>query len=897
MGSWSVLIVLLCYLALLFALAFWAERNTANRWIKNPYVYALSLAVYCSAWNYYGSVGVAANSGIDFLTIYLGPVIALPLWMFIMTRIIKIAKNNKIASIADFVSLRYGNDRQLGALIAIICIFGIVPYISLQLKAVSETFQLLSGSTQTADNIFSDTTFYISLLLAVFIAFFGTLATDASRSRRGLITTVAFESIIKLVFFLVIGSYVCFALFDSPKDIYNQAALLEGFESLVTFKGLNHGISWFYTIMLSFLAIFLLPRQFHVAVVENEDPKYIKKAIWFFSLYLLLFNIFVFYIAFAGKLSLGTGVNPDYYSLLLPLAEGNTGLALMVFIGGFSAVISMVVVSTLALSTMVSNNLLIPYGLLDRLFQTNPETNTRYIRNVRRVSIFVLVVTAYLFYYYFSSQLSLFSLGLIAFVIIAQLAPSFFLGLFWNRGTATASKIGMIAGFAVVVFTLILPRTTLGLGSNTDFITEGYFGISALKPFGLFGMDMLSAEAHALFWSLLVNLSLYGLFSLLIVANYRERNFGELFVHVNSVIGNDEQGYVWRGEAYVEDVKKVLNRFLGNEKTEKEFQQFYKRNGIDPNNQKADARLINFSEKLLTGTLGSVSARMLIGNVAKEHPISLQEVLNILEDTKTTRATNKILTQKSKELSQLAGQLQSANDELVQQDRLKDEFLDTVAHELKTPITSIKAAAEVLVDDEGDMPYEFKENFLKNIQEDADRLQTLIGNILDLEKLSNGRQELQLEHRSVRDTIQKAVRGIHQLAEKKGVQIITSEISDTMAYYDEDRVGQVLTNLLSNALKFTEAKRGKVQLRAQNEAEQVKVIVEDNGRGIAEEDFQYIFEKFYQSKYQNTRKPQGSGFGLAICKKIIESHKGNIWADPDFSEGARFVFTLPTHPN
>ena len=214
MGSWSVLIVLLCYLALLFALAFWAERNTANSWIKNHFVYALSLAVYCSAWTYYGSVGVAANSGIDFLTIYLGPVIALPLWMFIMTRIIKIAKNNKIASIADFVSLRYGNDRQLGALIAIICIFGIVPYISLQLKAVSETFQLLSGSTQTADNIFSDTTFYISLLLAVFIAFFGTLATDASRSRRGLITTVAFESVIKLVFFLVIGSYVCFALFD-----------------------------------------------------------------------------------------------------------------------------------------------------------------------------------------------------------------------------------------------------------------------------------------------------------------------------------------------------------------------------------------------------------------------------------------------------------------------------------------------------------------------------------------------------------------------------------------------------------------------------------------------------------------------------------------------------------
>ncbi len=893
MNSWLLILIILGHLGVLFSIAFWAEKNVKSPWVNNPYLYALSLGVYCSAWTYYGSVGVAAKTGIDFLTIYLGPVIALPLWILIMRRVIRIAKSYKIASIADFISLRYGNSRSLGAFVAILCVLGILPYISLQLKAVSETFELMTTDYEKAENIFQDTTFYIALLLAIFVAFFGTLATDASQRRRGIMSTVAIESIIKLIFFLIIGIYVCTFLFDGTTDIYHQASKLPDFERLTTLNGLDHGINWLYMIALSFFAIFLLPRQFHVAVIENENPKYLKKAIWMFSLYLLLFNVFVFFIAFGGKLLLGDTVNADYYSLLLPLSQHNTALSLMVFIGGFSAVISMVVVSSLSLSNMLTNNLLIPYGLLDRHFKTNPEQNTNYIRIARRFCIFLLIVGAYFFYYYFSDELPLFSIGLISFVVIAQLAPPFFLGLFWNRGTALASKIGITIGFCIVAYTLIIPRSLCNISENIFFIDHGLHGYAWLKPYALFGLDILSPEAHALFWSLLFNTISYLVFSLIRTADYRERNYGELFVNIDSFGALHEEAFVWKGEAFVEDIKKVLYRFLGVKKTDRALRLFYAKYNLNPKEKKVDARFINYSEKLLTGTLGSASARILIANVSKEQYISMTEVLRILEETKNARATNKALKEKSKELSMLTTQLQNANQELIAQDRLKDEFLDTVAHELKTPITSIKAASEVLLDDLENMPKAFRLQFLNNIQEDANRLQRLITSILDLEKLASGRHQLELKSNLINRTIDKAIKGIQQLAEKKKVTLLVRKSEQIDARYDEDRMHQVLTNLLSNALKFTEEEKGKIELSVKEEDQMIKVVIEDNGKGIPKEDFNYIFEKFYQSKDQNIKKPQGSGFGLAICKKIIESHKGKIWADPTYQKGARFVFVIP----
>ncbi len=889
-----MLLILSIYLLFLFGVAHWAEKKRNSKWVNNPYVYSLSLAVYCSAWTYYGSVGIAANSGISFLPIYLGPVMAVPLWIVVLRKIMRISKQHKISSLADFISLRYGNNRFLGALITVVCVFGILPYISLQLKAISETFEIMADeASYVSTNIFDDSTFYIAVLLAVFAAFFGTQATDASEKHRGIVVSVAFESIIKLVFFLIIGVYVTYFLFDGTSDIYNKISITPNFESLTKISGLEAGFDWFFMMMISFIAIFLLPRQFQVSVLENNREKHLKQAIWLFPLYLLLFNIFVIFIAWGGKLTFGNTINAEYFTLLLPLQNDHVFLALLVFLGGFSAVISMVVVSTLALSTMVSNNLIIPYGFLDKFIKGHPDKNSNYIKTIRRISIFCIIITAYVFYINFSIELSLYSIGLISFVIISQLAPSFFIGLFWNRGSSKVAIIGIIIGFLITLYTLVLPFTIEAFTGIHDFTNHGLFNISALKPYALFGIDFLSPPAHAFFWSMSANVLCYLVFSLTSKGNYRERNYAEMFVDSSNYSSLQDSALVWKGEAYVSDIKNVLNKFLGEDRTQRALNLFFMKYKIPPNTQMADARLINFSEKLLTGSIGSASAKILIASAVKEEQVSLVEVLKILKESKETLANNKVLREKSEELSMLALKLKQANEELISKDKQKDEFLDTVAHELKTPVTGIRAATELLMDDDDEMPAEIKTQFLNNMLNDSDRLSRLINNILDFEKLSRGRNQLNIKQNGIRSSIKKAIIGVQQLAVNKGVTIINDNLVDFKFSYDEDRILQVLTNLISNALKFTEPNKGKIIIECKLINNYVEVYVIDNGKGIPDEDFDFIFDKFYQSKNQNTVKPEGSGLGLAICKQILEQHNGKIWAKKGNKNGATFVFMLP----
>ncbi|MCL5129882.1 sensor histidine kinase [Algibacter sp. L4_22] len=894
MSNYAIITIIIIYLAVLFFVAFLAEKKRRSKWVNNPYVYTLSLAVYCSAWTYYGSIGIAANSGINFLPIYLGPVIAAPLWIIVLRKIIRISKQHKISSIADFISLRYGNNRFLGALVTLTCLFGTLPYISLQLKAVSETFEIMANkSSYVSSTILGDSTFYVALLLAVFAAFFGTQNTDASEKHKGIIASVAFESVLKLVFFLIIGVYITFYLFDGTSDIYNQISITENFKELTTLGGVEDGFNWFFLIALSFMSIFLLPRQFQVSVLENNREKHLKKAIWLFPLYLLLFNVFVIFIAWAGKLTFGSDSNAEYYTLLLPLENDNYFLAVLVFLGGFSAVISMVVVSTVALSTMVSNNLIIPYGFLDKFIKNQPERNSKYIKNIRRISIFTIIIAAYFFYVSFSRELSLYSIGLISFVIISQLAPSFFIGLYWNRGSSKAAILGIIVGFCIAVYTLVLPFTFQAYTGTSGFIHHGLLGITALKPYALFGIDFLSPPAHAFFWSITFNLMSYLVFSLIAKGNYRERNYAEMFVDSNNFSSLQDSALVWKGEAYVQDIKNVLVRFLGEKRATRALAIFFTKYKLPQDTQLADARLINFSEKLLTGSIGSASAKILIASVVKEEQISLVEVLKILEESKENIVSNKVLLDKSNELSQLSSKLKEANEELISKDKQKDEFLDTVAHELKTPITGIRAATELLMDEDDDMPQEIKAQFLKNILQDSERLGRLIHNILDFEKLETGRLNLDLQYQDIQKTIAKAIGSISQIAAKKEVQIINSNLHAFMTSYDEDRILQVLTNLLSNAIKFCPPKVGKIEIDYRLGNELVEISVTDNGKGIPKEDHDFIFDKFYQSKDQNTRKPQGSGLGLAITKQIVEKHKGKIWAKKDVKNGAMLVFTIP----
>ena len=561
MNSVGLLIILALYMLILFYIAYWAEKRGHSRWTNNPYIYSLSLAVYCTAWTYYGSIGVAANSGLSYLPIYLGPIIIIPTWMIILKKIIRISRVNKISSIADFISLRYGNDRFLGALVTIVCIFGIVPYIALQLKSISDTFHIVT-KTESSSNIFYDTTTYACIALALFASYYGTRYVDASEKRRGIVTAVALESVLKLVFFVIIGIYVTYFVFDGFDDIYTKASVLENFDKKNSIGGLTGAINWFFLCILSMFAIFLLPRQFHTAIVENNKETHLKTAMWLFPLYLLLFNIFVFPIAWGGNILFeGKGLNSDTYSLLIPQFFNNNTLTVLVFLGGFSAAISMIIVSSIALATMLSNNLLIPYGFVGRLRNKSQEKNNNRIVRSRKIGIFLLIILSYAIYKIFILDYSLVSIGLVSFVVIAQLAPAFFGALFWRRGSNKGAITGIIIGFLICCYTLLAPYA-LGITNSTSlFFKEGPWGIELLKPFQLFGLDYLDPIPHALFWSLFFNTIGFAAVSVSFKGNYRERNYAEMFVDIDKYITNHEDAFVWKGTAYVSDIEKVLNRF------------------------------------------------------------------------------------------------------------------------------------------------------------------------------------------------------------------------------------------------------------------------------------------------------------------------------------------------
>ncbi len=886
-----LLLILLFYLGILFGVAHWGEKKKNSRLVNNPYVYSLSLAVYCSAWTYYGSTGVAANSGIAFLTTYIGPVIIIPFWIIILRKIIRISRINKISSLADFISLRYRNSRILGALVTFICIVGILPYISLQLKAISETFHVV---TQTnSSNIFNDTTTYVAIVLAGFASYYGTRYGDASQKRIGIVTAVAMESLLKLFFFILVGVYVTFFVFDGFEDIYSKASLLPKFDELNRIGGLNGGINWFFLCVLSMFAIFLLPRQFQMTVIENNRESHLKTAIWLFPLYMLVFNFFVYPIAWGGNILFdGKTVNSDMYALLIPQFSGNKIITVLVFLGGFSAAISMIIVSCIGLSTMLSNNVLIPYGFLGRLRSEQSKDNESRILNIRRISIFLLIISAYFIYRFIVLDYNLVSIGMISFVIIAQLAPVFFGSLFWKRGSEAGALAGIIMGFLICFYTILLP-TAIGIYDNSStFISQGLFGISIFKPFQLFGLDFLQPIPHALFWSLSLNLFVYMAVSVSFKGNYRERNYAEMYVDIDKYITNHENAFIWRGTAYTRDIEKILVRFLGESRTRRALNIFHLKYGVDKEEEKADSRLIKFSENLLTGHIGTASARILLSSVVKEEKITLPEVLAILEESKETIILNKKLMETSNELKNLSAQLKVANEELLKKDRQKDEFLDTVTHELRTPITAIRAAGEILHDD-SEVPAELRQRFLQNIIIESDRLNRMINTVLDLEKFESGKQKLDLSEHTILHTIDLALNPLSQLMKKEKIKMEFS-IPESLqpVTYDEERLIQVVQNLISNAIKFCDKENPEIEVSVHQNENETLFKFYNNGKNIPEDDLDFLFDKFFQSSNQTLKKPIGSGLGLTICKQIIEAHKGKIWAENKI-KGVSFCFTIP----
>lgn len=886
MSSFALFTVVLFYLALLFLVAHLAEKKKSKLWINNPYIYALSLAVYCTAWTYYGSIGVAATSGLNYLPIYIGPIIVIPAWIYINTRIVRISRVNKISSLADFISLRYGNSRSFSAIITIVCLLAIVPYIGLQIKAISETFHLVT-ETPMSKNILTDNATFVVVLIALFSSYYGTRYVDASEKRLGIISAIALESFLKLFFIIILGLFVIYFVFDGFSDIYEKASKFEDFKAKNTFNGIEGALNWMILCMISGTAICILPRQFHTAIVENRQEKHIKTAIWFFPLYLLIFTIFIFPIAWGGRLIFdGQNVNPEFYSILIPQHFNNTLITVFVFLGGLSSCISMIIISAITLSIMLSNNLIIPYGLLGKFKSENEVQNTRNITNIRKFSIFALIIMAFAFYKYFILKTSLDSVGLISFVVIAQLAPAFFGAIFWRRGSYKGAVAGLLAGLVICYFGLIIPQYYFSYNQEFKGVLRDMYNL-----FDFFAIPYLGRIPQIFFWSILVNMGLFTIISVSIKGNYRERNFAELYVDIDKYIQNHENAFIWRGTAYVSDIKNILERFLGKNKTEQALRIFNLKYNIDSQTETADSRFIKFSENLLAGRIGTASAKILIEGVTKEDKISLKEVLNILEESKENITLNKKLTEQSEELQKLSDDLRNANESLIIKDRQKDDFLDSVAHELRTPITAIRSAGEILADDD-DIPLDIKKEFLNNIITESDRLSEIINDILYLDKLEHGEIALHIKENNIIETYKKALNPLLHLIHQKNIHLSEVNLLNQFIFeYDEARMIQLFQNILGNALKFTD-EQGTIQTKLSEKENQLIITIFNTGKHIPEEDLEMIFDKFYQSRNQNILKPTGSGLGLAISKKIVQAQGGTIKAE-NSGLGVTFTITLP----
>ncbi|MBN8449225.1 MAG: histidine kinase [Candidatus Accumulibacter sp.] len=900
--------VSLLYLGLLFAVAWWGDKRAdqGRSIIANPTIYALSMAVYCTTWTFYGSVGRAAVSGIGFLPVYLGPTLVMALGWFVLLKMIRIVKANRITSIADFISSRYGKSHLLGGLVTIIAVVGIIPYIALQLKAVSSTVSLfLSYPEIVMPNrsptlpVAADISFYIALILAAFTIVFGTRHLDATERHEGMVAAIALESGVKLVAFIAVGVFVTYGLYDGFGDIFEHVETHPELRHLTSAIPSGQGYTgWFALIMLSAMAVLFLPRQFQVAVVENVNEAHLKRAAWLFPLYLLLINLFVLPIALGGLLHFsGQGVDADTFVLTLPMSQRQEGLALLVFIGGLSAGTGMVIVETIALSTMVCNDLVMPL-LLRHQRETLEEARdlSGLLLGIRRGAIVAILLLGYLYFRLAGEAYALVAIGLISFSAVAQFAPAMIGGMYWRGGTRGGALAGLSAGFLVWGYTLLLPSFAKSGWLPDGFLTQGVFGMELLRPQQLFGLTGIDEISHCLFWSFLANIGAYVGVSLLRPPEVAEATQATVFVDALKESG-PIGAVLWRGRAKVSDLQELVGRFLGPTKAELAFAGYARRHGVGEGNAlEADARLVQFSESLLAGAIGSASARVMVASVAKEEPLSIDEVMHILDEASQLRTYSRELERKSRELTAATLELQEANERLQELDRVKDDIMSSVTHELRTPLTSIRAFSELLRDDPR-MHLADRVRFLGLIVSEAERLTRLINQTLDLAKIESGRADWNACELDLKEVIEQSMAATSQLFREKEAHV-ELDLPDNLPLIlaDRDRLIQVMLNLLSNAAKFLTPGSGRVRVALCRLADQLEVCVADNGPGIRPEDQELVFEKFRQVGDTMTAKPSGTGLGLPISRRIVEHLGGRLWVESVPGEGATFRFTLPLAP-
>jgi Na+/proline symporter/signal transduction histidine kinase/CheY-like chemotaxis protein len=647
--GWVVIAVALAYIGLLFLIASYGDRTRGlgRDGRARLLIYPLSLAIYCTSWTFFGSVGFASRTGFDFLTIYVGPAIMIGLCGPLLIRIVRLAKAQNITSIADFIAARYGKGQAVAATVALIAIVGTIPYIALQLKAVSASLETIlahvTAGTEVTRPLLGDIALFVALSMATFAVLFGTRHIDATEHQDGLMLAVATESIVKLLAFLAVGIFVTFWMFDGPIALFEEA--MQRPSTAAIFGREPRADTLMAMTLLSFVAFILLPRQFHVAVVENNNEGEIKRAVWLYPLYLVLINLFVVPIALAGLLTFPAGkIDSDMFVLALPLESGSISFTIIAFVGGLSAATAMVIVESVALSIMVSNDLIMPFVLQRRERLINRRDNIgSMLLTVRRLAIFAILLLAYV-YYRSAGEAQLASIGLLSFAAIAQLAPAFFGGLLWRRATAAGAIAGMTAGFLVWAYTLLLPTLSdIGIVGER-ILTEGPWGLGMFRPQHLLGLE-LPPLVHGVTWSLLLNVLFYIGFSLRREPSPIER------LQANTFVPSDftpiaPSFRLWRSSVTVDELTTTVARYLGEERTQSAFENFAgaQRISLEPKDD-ADFRLIRYAEHILASAIGGASSRLVLSLLLRKRTVSTKAALKLLDDANTAIQYNREILQ------------------------------------------------------------------------------------------------------------------------------------------------------------------------------------------------------------------------------------------------------------
>lgn len=662
LASWVALVASLIYLLTLFAIAHYGDTRgeflTQDRY--RPTIYALTLAVYCTSWTFLGSVGLASRAGLDFLPIYLGPLIAIILGLPLIARIVHIAKSQRITSVADFIGSRFGKDGRVSAMVALIAIVGSVPYIALQLKAISSSLEIIAfrelGYVPTLSGIgvVGDVSLLVTIVLAAFAIAFGTRHIDATEHQNGLMLAVAAESLVKLLAFLVVGFFVVFVMFDGPGDLIRKAELSPSAVSMLSAR--PDASSWITTTVLAACAFFLLPRQFHAMVVENRNVRDLKQAAWQFPAYLVAINIFVVPIALAGlAIFPGQNVDRDFMVLSLPIHAEAATVTLIAFLGALSAATAMVIVESVACGIMVSNDLAMPFLLRrgnarrrDIVGATGApaETGTDMggtVLAIRRVAVVVILFLGFA-YYRASETAALASIGLLSFAAIAQLVPAFFLGLYWQRASAMGALAGLCAGFLIWSYLLFLPTLASSSSIIAQIVRDGPFGIAALAPAQILGTAVPPLVAGSLL-SLGINAALVVLVSLIRPQSPIERLQASLFTRPEaSTTGPSFK--LWRSAVSVDDLRATVARYLGEERTERAFGAFELQRGAPfIAGQEADAHTVRFTEHLLASAIGAASSRLVLSLMLRRRNVSTEAALKLLDDASAAIQHSRTLLQ------------------------------------------------------------------------------------------------------------------------------------------------------------------------------------------------------------------------------------------------------------